>query len=90
MSDEETVDEPVRIYTSEEIAASYTAMGHSVQVINAVIDGSLFANEDASERRGHVQRNVTHLEQMVAQDFWTTEDMSAVNAAITSGNNYLN
>jgi len=29
-----------------------------------------------------VSRNVEHLELMVAKDFWTSEDMTAVNAAI--------
>ena len=29
-----------------------------------------------------ISRNVEHLEIMVAKDYWTTEDMKAVNAAI--------
>ncbi len=29
-----------------------------------------------------VSRNVEHLQLMVAKDFWTTEDMTAVNKAI--------
>ena len=29
-------------------------------------------------------RNVEHLELMVAKDYWTGEDMTAVNAAIAS------
>jgi hypothetical protein len=32
-----------------------------------------------------VDRNVEHLELMVAKDYWTSEDMTAVNAAITAG-----
>ena len=31
-----------------------------------------------------VSRNVEHLQLMVAKDFWTTEDMTAVNAAISA------
>ena len=31
-----------------------------------------------------VARNVEHLEIMVAKDFWTTEDMTAANAAIAA------
>ena len=31
-----------------------------------------------------VSRNVEHLEIMVAKDFWTTEDMTAANAAIAA------
>jgi hypothetical protein len=35
-----------------------------------------------------VDRNVEHLELMVAKDYWTNEDMTAVNSAITAGNGY--
>jgi hypothetical protein len=31
-----------------------------------------------------VSRNVEHLEIMVAKDYWTTEDMTAANAAIAA------
>jgi hypothetical protein len=33
---------------------------------------------------GTVQRNVDHLKLMVEKDFWTTEDMTATNAAIAA------
>ena len=74
--------------TTEELAQDYTAMGHSVDLINAVIAGSEMADEDASERQACVDRNVEHLELMVAKDDWGSEDMTAINAAITSGNGY--
>jgi len=32
-----------------------------------------------------VDRNVDHLEIMVAKDFWTTEDLTPLNNAITAG-----
>ena len=73
------------VKTAEEIAQDYTAMGHSVDLINGIIDGSQMSEEDAAERQDCVNRNVEHLEIMVAKDFWTSEDMTAVNAAITSG-----
>ena len=76
------------VKTAEEIAQDYTAMGHSVDLINGIIDGSQMADEDAAERQGCVNRNVEHLELMVAKDYWTTEDMTAVNAAIDSGKAY--
>jgi hypothetical protein len=60
-------------------------MGHSLDLINGIIDGSKMADEDAAERQDCVNRNVEHLEIMVAKDYWTSEDMTAVNAAITSG-----
>ena len=74
--------------TSEQIAQNYTAMGHSVDLINAIIAGTQMAGEDAADRQDCVDRNVEHLELMVAKDYWTTEDMTAVNAAITAGQGY--
>jgi len=74
--------------TTEQIAQNYTAMGHSVQLITDVIAGNAMADDDAEERQGCVDRNVEHLELMVAKDYWTDEDMTAVNAAITAGNGY--
>jgi len=74
--------------TAEEIAQHYTAMGHSVDLINAIIAGEHDDDMDADERADCVSRNVEHLEIMVAKDFWTSEDMTAVNAAITAGNSY--
>jgi len=68
--------------TKEEIAANYTAMGHSVDLITAVIAGDQMADEEAADRQGCVDRNVEHLQLMVAKDYWTTEDMTTVNAAI--------
>jgi len=76
------------VKTAEEIAQDYTAMGHSVELINGVIDGSKMNEEEAAERQDCVNRNVEHLEIMVAKDYWTTEDMTAVNAAITAGKSY--
>jgi len=66
--------------TTEEIAQHYTAMGHSVDLLNA---GKPEDMEDA-DWAGTVSRNVEHLQIMVAKDFWTTEDMTAANAAIAA------
>ena len=73
------------VKTAEEIAQDYTAMGHSVDLINGIIDGSKMADEEAAERQDAINRNVEHLEIMVAKDFWTSEDMTASNAAIAAG-----
>ena len=73
------------VKTAEEIAQDYTAMGHSVELINGIIDGSKMADQSAEERQSAVDRNVEHLELMVAKDFWTDEDMTAVDAAIVAG-----
>jgi len=74
--------------TAEQIAQHYTAMGHSVDLINAIIAGEAMADDDAADKQDCVNRNVEHLEIMVAKDFWTTEDMTAVNAATAAGQAY--
>lgn len=64
--------------TAEQIAQHYKAMGDSVDLLNA---GQPEGMDDA-EWADCVDRNVRHLQIMVAKDFWTNEDMTAVNAAI--------
>ena len=64
--------------TSEEIAADYTAMGHSVDLLNAGKPDDMEADEWTAMKA----RNVEHLQLMVAKDYWTNEDMTAVNKAI--------
>ena len=72
--------------TPEQIAQHYKAMLDSVWLINAVIAGEQMANQTNADKKDCVDRNVKHLELMVAKDFWTTEDMAPVNAAIAGGN----
>ena len=74
--------------TAEEIAQDYTAMSHSVELINAIIAGTEMADDTAEDKQDCVDRNVAHLEIMVAKDYWTDEDMTAVNSAITAGKGY--
>jgi hypothetical protein len=74
--------------TAEQLAQDYTAMGHSVDLINGIIDGSQMADELAEDRQGAVDRNVEHLELMVAKTDWGSEDMTAANSAITAGQAY--
>ena len=74
--------------TAEQIAQHYTGMGHSVDLINAIIAGTAMADDEAADKQDCVNRNVEHLEIMVSKDFWTTEDMTAANAAITAGKAY--
>jgi len=74
--------------TTEQLAQDYSAMGDSVALITAVIAGDSMAEEDAEDRQDCVDRNTQHLELMVAKDDWGSEDMTAVNAAISAGNGY--
>ncbi len=75
--------------TSEELAQDYTAMGHSVDLINGIIDGSRMTDEEQSEKNDCVNRNVEHLELMVAKSDWGSEDMTAANSAVTAGKSYV-
>lgn len=69
--------------TPEQIAQHYKAMGDSVWLINAIISG------ETNGGKPDVERNVAHLELMRAKDFWTNEDMTAVDAAIAAGKAYV-
>ena len=64
-----------------EIAQHYTACMDSVALINAL----MAQDSRTTEEQDTVDRNVDHLEIMVAKDFWTTEDMTPLNNAITAG-----
>jgi len=74
--------------TAEERTQDFTAMGHSVDLINDIVAGNQDDAMEADDRQDTVDRNVAHLELMVAKDDWDGEDMTSVNAAITSGQGY--
>ena len=74
--------------TEEQLAQDYSAMGDSVTLITDIIAGDSMAEEDAEDRQGCVDRNVQHLELMVAKDDWGDEDFTAANSAISAGNGY--
>ena len=78
----------IEVRSAEQRAQDYTAMGHSVDLINDVIAGDQMADEEAADRQACVDRNVEHLELMVAKTDWDSEDMTAANAAITAGQGY--
>ena len=76
------------VKTEEEIAQDYSAMQDSVNLIDEMRTNP---PEDMTDEEvaDCISRNVEHLELMVAKDYWTTEDMTAVNKAITDGKGYL-
>ena len=75
--------------TTEEKAQDYTAMGHSVTLINNIIAGTQMEDETDEDKKSCVSRNVEHLELMKAKDYWTTESFTDIDAAITAGNTYV-
>jgi hypothetical protein len=64
--------------TEEEIAQHYTAMGHSVDLLDAGKPDDMEADEWTATKA----RNVEHLELMKAKTYWTSESMTAVDKAI--------
>jgi hypothetical protein len=70
----------LEVPSAEEIAQHYSAMGDSVDLLNAGKPADMEDDDWADT----VSRNKEHLELMVAKDFWGTEDMTAVNAAINA------
>lgn len=67
--------------SAEEIAQHYSAAMDSVNLINAL----MAQDSRTTEEQGKVDRNVEHLQIMVNKDFWTTEDLTPLNNAITAG-----
>jgi hypothetical protein len=68
----------LEVPSTEEIAQHYSAMGDSVDLINAGQPEDMSAEDWADMK----SRNQEHLVLMLAKDFWTNEDMTAVTAAI--------
>ena len=74
--------------TADEIAAIYTAAGHSVTVINT----AKTSDETDDEYKDKIKRNVEHLEIIKAYkkldettSIWTSESFTAIDAAIVAG-----
>ena len=66
--------------TAEEIQKHYDAAMDSVNLLNAGKPEGM-SDEDWVDC---VQRNKAHLEIMVAKDFWTTQDLAPLQAAINA------
>ena len=67
--------------TPEEIAKNYSAAMDSVNLINTLMS----QDSRTTEEQETVSRNVEHLQIMVAKDYWTTENLTPLNDAITAG-----
>jgi len=64
--------------TAEEIARHYSATMDSVNLINA---GQPVGTTD-EDWADTVSRNVEHLQIMLTKDFWTTEDLTPIQALV--------
>ena len=74
--------------TADEVAAIFKAAGDSVTVIGI----AKTASETDAEYKDKIKRNVEHLETIKAYkkedgttSIWTSENFTAIDAAITSG-----
>ena len=74
--------------TTDEVAAIFAAAGDSVTVINT----AKTSDETTDEYNDKIKRNVEHLEIIKgykkldeSTSIWTTEDFTAIDAAITKG-----
>ena len=74
--------------TADEIAAIFTAAGDSVTVIGT----AQTSDETDADFKDKIKRNVEHLEIIKAYkkldettSIWTSEDFTAIDAAITAG-----
>jgi tripartite-type tricarboxylate transporter receptor subunit TctC len=74
--------------TTDEVAAIFAAAGDSVTIINT----AKTSDETTDEYNDKIKRNVEHLEIIKAYkkidestSIWTTEDFTAIDAAITKG-----
>lgn len=82
--------------TAEQISQAFVACGHSVDLINGIIDGSQMADADEQDRKDTVSRNVEHLKIQSAKDWYEADsesreapgDKASIAAAITAGEAY--
>ena len=80
--------------TTDEIAQIFKAAGDSVTLINT--DTAKRADETEQDWKDRIKRNTDHLEIIKAYkkedgttSIWTTEDFTAIDAAIVSGKNLI-
>ena len=69
--------------TTEEIAHHYSGMLDCVALINEFQSEATPFLINEEEVTNAINRNIEHLQLMVAKDYWTDEDMTSVNAAIS-------
>jgi hypothetical protein len=76
--------------TADEVAQIFKAAGDSVTLINS--DTAKESNETEQEWKDRIKRNTDHLELIKAYkkedgttSIWTSEDFTAIDAAVTAG-----
>lgn len=75
--------------TPEQIQQHYSAALDSVDLINGIVVGKQMSEESETEKKACVDRNVAHLEIMLAKDFLQGQDTALLSAAISAGKAYV-
>tara|TARA_R110001599_G_scaffold291358_1_gene494817 strand:+ start:1507 stop:1770 length:264 start_codon:yes stop_codon:yes gene_type:complete len=79
--------------TEEEIAAHFTAMDHSVKLINATVadDSKALTTMDADEVKVMITRNTGHLEVQATKDWYiaSSNNKTSYNNAVAAGKAYV-
>ena len=88
-------------FTADEIAKKYKGMLDCVEMIEILAVKKLWQDEDSEIahangagwtdefRKKIVSNNIEHLEMMLKQSYWTSEDMTSVNTAIKNGKAFI-
>jgi len=88
-------------FTADEIAKKYKGMLDCVEMIETLAVKKLWQDEDSEIahangagwtdefRKKIVSNNIEHLEMMLKQSYWTSEDMTSVNTAIKNGKAFI-
>lgn len=82
------MSEVIEVPNQAELDRHFSAMGDSVELINAIVAGTRMENESTQDRQDCIKRNVDHLELMIAKGWFTGRNLTAANAAITAGKSY--
>jgi len=67
--------------TPEQIDQHYSAALDSVNLINKLVEQETLSEGDVD----CIDRNVKHLQLMIAKPFWTTEDMTPLTSSVSAG-----
>jgi hypothetical protein len=82
---------PTIVMSKEDIAQTYKSALDSVDLIERYVTGTnapaLLTEEQYND---DIKRNVDHLTNLLTKDYWTDEDLTPFESAVSLGNNYLN
>jgi len=81
--------------TDAKLNKDYASMNSSVDLINAIVDGSRTLDETSETKKARVKSNYEYLEIMVSKTDWdgssdyTAPDLTNAKKAITDGKTYV-